>query len=360
MAIRVLIVDDSRFFQRRVTDILKSDSGLEVVGVAGNGAEAIELVQQLKPDVITMDIEMPVMDGITAVRHIMQTRPTPILMFSALTTEGAQATLAALEAGAVDYLPKRFDDISQNPDAAKKILCERVRQIAREMRTIKRVPAPEAGVSARPSSDREGAGSRKAESPRPSCQQSGFQLLLIGASTGGPVALQSVLACLSNAFPAPIVIVQHMPATFTPAFAKRLDGICAINVKEAQNGDILTAGTAYLAPGGRQTFVERKSGAACLRIADAQAGEIYRPSIDMTFSSVAASFSGKVLSVILTGMGADGRDGARELKKHGSTVWAQDEATSVVYGMPAAVVNAGLADEVLPLDEIGEQLIRCF
>ena len=346
MAIRVLVVDDSAFFRKVVTEILSSDSNLEVVGTANDGKEAIERTQELKPDVITMDIEMPVMDGITSVRNIMKVRPTAILMFSTLTTDGAKATLDALDAGAADFLPKRFEDISKNKEEAKRLLCERVRALG--SKTVHPHARP-AAISATPAAEVKKPAVPAAKAP----SLSSYDIVAIGTSTGGPVALQEVLTKLPQNYPLPILLIQHMPASFTPSFAQRLDQQCKITVKEAVDGDVLKSATAYLAPGGKQMTIEKSGINRIIRISESQPGQTYKPSVDITLKSVADIKSSKTLALILTGMGADGCEGVRELKKNGATVWAQDEASCVVYGMPAAVVKANLADLVLPLSEIG-------
>lgn len=363
MPTRVLVVDDSGFFRRRVKEMLNSDPRLEVVGEAANGAEAIEQAARLKPDVITMDIEMPVMDGITATRRIMQSNRCPILMFSSLTTDGAKATLDALDAGAVDYLPKRFEDISKNRDEATRALCDLVHTLSRGQR---RAAAP--AVVRRPVSPASSAVPRPAVAPRtaspvarplaPPLRRGQFKLLAIGTSTGGPVALQEVLTKLPASFSLPIVMVQHMPGSFTPAFAARLNQLCAINVKEAADGDILQPGTAYLAPGGKQMLLESRGGRQVLRVVEPEAGQTYKPCVDITFNSIARVYPAQTLAVILTGMGADGREGSRTLKQGGSQIWSQDEASCVVYGMPAAVADAGLSDRVLALNEVGPALAQ--
>lgn len=374
MAVKVLVVDDSGFFRRRVSEILSADPTIQVVGTATNGKEAIDQALALKPDVITMDYEMPMMDGITAVRHIMQRCPTPVLMFSSLTHEGARVTLDALDAGAVDYLPKNFEDISRNPDKVKQLLCEKVHTISRSNRRFGSyashapvaAPAP-AGSShaptnsfASPAAARTPAPARAAapaaapaHSPAP--KRKPYKLVAIGTSTGGPVALQRVLTQLPANFPAPIVLIQHMPAAFTKAFAERLDKLCRISVKEAEDGDMLRPGLALLAPGGKQMMID---GRGTVKILPGDERLNYKPCVDITFGSAAKSYGDKVLSVVLTGMGADGREGARLLKQGGSTVWAQDEASCVIYGMPMAIVKANLADAVYSLDEIGKHLVE--
>jgi len=364
MAVRVLVVDDSRFFRRRVTEILEADPQIKVIDSAENGMEAVSKASRLKPDVITMDVEMPVMDGITATRKIMASHPTAILMFSSLTTDGARATLDALDAGAVDFLPKRFEDISNDREESKKILCERVRAVGKVRRSPVR---PTVTPRATPSSTRSdipvrgtsGITSGAAPAHRSiniALKKGQTKLVAIGTSTGGPVALQNVLKQLPARFPVPIVLVQHMPGTFTNAFAQRLNSTCAINVREAQDGDQLEAGLALLAPGGQQMIIEKKAGRDIVRIMDSEPGQNYKPCVDITFCSVAKLYPGKLLAVVLTGMGADGREGARLIKQGGSSVWAQDEASCVVYGMPAAVVDAGIVDQILPLDDIGKAL----
>ncbi|MFV8435636.1 protein-glutamate methylesterase/protein-glutamine glutaminase [Vibrio owensii] len=365
MAIKVLVVDDSSFFRRRVSEIINSESRLEVIDVAVNGREAVEKAKTLKPDVITMDIEMPVMDGITAVREIMAASPTPILMFSSLTHDGAKATLDALDAGALDFLPKKFEDIARNRDEAVSLLQQRVIQIASKRafmrRPIARPATAATSSAARPLASRTAAPTASAPS-RPMAAKfraSGkkYQLTAIGTSTGGPVALQKILTRLPVNYPHPIVLIQHMPATFTAAFASRLNTLCKIQVKEAQDGDVLQAGVAYLAPGGKQMMVDGRAGAARLRIIDGGDRMNYKPCVDVTFGSAAKVYGDKVLSMVLTGMGADGREGARMLKSAGSTIWAQDEESCVVYGMPQAVAKAGISTEDLPLERIAERML---
>ena len=365
MAIKVLVVDDSSFFRRRVSEIINSESRLEVIDVAVNGREAVEKAKTLKPDVITMDIEMPVMDGITAVREIMAASPTPILMFSSLTHDGAKATLDALDAGALDFLPKKFEDIARNRDEAVSLLQQRVIQIASKRafmrRPIARPASAATSSTARPLASRTATPTASAPS-RPMAAKfraSGkkYQLTAIGTSTGGPVALQKILTRLPVNYPHPIVLIQHMPATFTAAFASRLNTLCKIQVKEAQDGDVLQAGVAYLAPGGKQMMVDGRAGAARLRIIDGGDRMNYKPCVDVTFGSAAKVYGDKVLSMVLTGMGADGREGARMLKSAGSTIWAQDEESCVVYGMPQAVAKAGISTEDLPLERIAERML---
>jgi len=352
VSVRVLVVDDSGFFRRRLTEMLNSDKRLEVVGEAADGQEAINQARKLKPDVITMDIEMPVMDGITAVRKIMARNPVPIIMFSSLSREGAQATFDAMEAGALDYLPKNFAEISTNREEVARELCARVRQLG--SRGLRRTPAT-AAINKSATTTQQPATAVTAVRDKP-LRKGQVKLVAIGTSTGGPVALQDVLTKIPASFPFPILLVQHMPGSFTPAFAKRLDAMCKINVKEAGDSEILQAGTAYLAPGGMQMKVIARGGSYRIRIEESIAGQNYRPCVDITFSSLAEAAPGASLSIILTGMGADGTEGARDLKQGGSAIWAQDEASCVIYGMPMSVAKAGLVDRVLPLQRIGQEL----
>jgi two-component system chemotaxis response regulator CheB len=386
MAVKVLVVDDSGFFRRRISDILNAARNIEVVGTASNGAEAVQLVQKLQPDVITMDFEMPVMDGITAVREIMKVRPTPVIMCSSLTFDGARVTLDALEAGAVDFLPKNFEDISRDPGKVQKILAEKIREVAgsktsntlqftstgdkkadmkakreairealKSSHTSKPAAKPTAQPEPKPKAEpvREAAPVRRAQS---SLRSSDVKLVAIGTSTGGPVALQQILTNLPANFSKPIVLVQHMPANFTAAFAERLNQICNITVKQAEDGDQLQPGVALLAPGGKQMMIDRRNGGT-IRIIESDQRLNYKPCVDVTFGSAANVFQGGVLGIVLTGMGADGKDGAALLKKTGSSVWAQDKESCVIYGMPMAVVEGGFADDVLSLNQIARKLV---
>ncbi|QMV15048.1 protein-glutamate methylesterase/protein-glutamine glutaminase [Vibrio spartinae] len=365
MAIRVLVVDDSSFFRRRVSEIINSESRLEVIDVAINGREAVEKAKRLNPDVITMDVEMPVLDGISAVREIMADNPTPILMFSSLTHDGAKATLDALDAGAMDFLPKKFEDIARNRDEAVTLLQQRVLEIARKKAYLRRVSPLSSRLNTTTSTPtqtttrttRPLSGSANLVPTRFKASGKRYQLTAIGTSTGGPVALQKILVKLPANYPHPILLIQHMPATFTAAFASRLDSLCQISVKEAADGDVLQPGVAYLAPGGKQMMVEGRAGAAKIRILDGGERMNYKPCVDVTFGSASKIYADKVLSIVLTGMGADGREGARMLKQAGATIWAQDEESCVVYGMPQAVAKAGISSESLPLERIAERIL---
>ena len=361
MSVRVLVVDDSGFFRRRVIEILNEHPQLEVIGSAANGEEAIAQTLKLSPDVITMDIEMPVMNGIDATRKIMESKPTPIIMFSSLTTDGAKYTLDALEAGAVDFLPKRFEDISSDREEAKKLLCSRVASIASHpvKKTVPTLTRPaRKNIVSPEKNERTKTISEPAPALRRKVAKETVDLLAIGTSTGGPVALQEVLAKLPENFPVPILIVQHMPASFTPSFAQRLNTNCAIHVKEASDGDVIKKGTAYLAPGGKQMLLVKKGATKQIKIIEAESNQTYKPSVDITYQSILDVYPSTTLAVILTGMGADGREGAKKLNEAGSKIWAQDEASCVVYGMPAAVTEAGIVERVFSLDDIGNHIVQ--
>lgn len=351
MPVKVLVVDDSGFFRRRLVEIFEADPRLVVIGTANNGKEAIDKVQSLSPDVVTMDYEMPVLDGIAAVVNIMKLKPTPVLMFSSLTHEGAKVTLDALEAGAVDFMPKNFEDISRDSAVVKRALIDRVLAVARTRLTDGQVSveAQAPRVAPKPIVTDRGVIIPRARKR--------VSLVAIGTSTGGPMALQTVLSKLPKDFSAPLVLVQHMPAAFTSAFAERLNNICQIAVKEAKDGDRLQAGVALLAPGGKQMMVDPRNG-GCVRILDGDERLNYKPSVDVTFGSASKCYPGKVLSIVMTGMGADGREGARMLKNTGSRVWIQSEDSCVIYGMPMAVEKAGLADDIIDLQHIGERIAR--
>lgn len=370
MPLKVLIVDDSHFFQHRLRDIINEHPDLTVVGIAGNGREAVEMAERLQPDVITMDYEMPVMDGVTAVRQIMARRRVPILMFSSMTYEGARITLDALDAGAMDFLPKNFAEVSRDSAGLKRKLHNRILEIARsrpgahssfsrsDTAPVREVPVRAAPLRETPTRE-PAAPAREFAAPaaRSESLKGKIKLLVIGASTGGPVALAEVLVRLPADFPVPILLVQHMPENFTRAFAERLDRQCQIEVRQAVDGDQLRPGLALLAPGGTQMLVERH-GHGRVKILPGDTRVNYRPSVDITLGSAANVFGNQVLGVILTGMGADGCEGARLLKGKGGYIWSQDEATSVIYGMPMAVARAGLTDKVLPLNQVGPQLVK--
>ena len=341
--VRVLIVDDSGFFRRRIRELLESDPRLQVVGEAADGRQAVESVDRLSPDVVTMDVEMPVMDGISACREIMRRRRTPILMFSSLTHEGARATLDALEAGAVDFLPKRFSEIAADSDEARRRLCEKVREVGR--RRAAAVPM------ARP---RPAPASRQVV-PVPAAGR--FRLLVIGTSTGGPVALQRVLTSLPADFPIPVLLVQHMPGSFTRAFADRLNKFCDLEVIEAKTGERVAPGRVLIAPGGKNLLFRRRGGELVAHVTDPEPDQLYVPSVNAMFNSAVEFSPVPILGVVLTGMGNDGADGVVKIKGHGGQAIAESDESCVVFGMPKAAIATGAVDAVRPLGDICSEIL---
>ncbi len=345
MTIKVLVVDDSYFFQQRLREIISEHPQLEVIGVATNGREAVDMARDKKPDIITMDYEMPVMDGVTAVRQIMASNPVPILMFSSLTYEGARITLDALDAGAVDFMTKNFAEVSGDSAVLKRKLHDKIIAIARSRNPRSAASAPTTV-----------AAFTKPSAPQVSLKNK-IQLLVIGASTGGPVALTDLLTVLPANFKVPVLLVQHMPESFTKAFAERLNKQCRIEVKLAEDGDRIRPGLALLAPGGKQLILDRSSRDK-VRVIPGDDRVNYKPSVDITFASAANNFGDRAMGVILTGMGADGCEGARLIKQRGGHIWSQDKDSCVIYGMPMAVAKAGLTDLVLGMKAIGPRLVE--
>lgn len=347
MMIRVLIVDDSAFMRNALTKMLSSDPEITVVGTAWNGLDAIEKVAELKPDLVTMDIEMPRMDGIEALRRIMATNPVPVIMVSSLTTEGARSTLDALDLGAVDFVPKNLSDLSVNIVKVREILIEKVKQIGGRVPGRRR-PSRTASVPATPAPVRSSYRTERR-----------IGIVAIATSTGGPKALQDVIPKLPKDLSVPVIVVQHMPPAFTGPFAQRLNEISGLTVKEAEEGEPLRPGVVLVAPGRGHLSVRRaRTGECVVAVSENRPDLIYRPSADVMMSSVAEMYPGRALGVILTGMGNDGEKGMRAIKSSGGRTLAQDEATCVVYGMSRAVVEAGLADKVVSIEEVAGEIVN--
>lgn len=346
MPYKVLVVDDSNFFQQRLKKIIEEHPDLTVIGVASNGQQAIDMDAELKPDIISMDYEMPMVDGVTAVRTILSRRQVPIVMFSSMTYEGAAITLQALEAGAVDFIPKNFAEVSGDSKILKMRLHEKLITFARASKPKPQISRPALESVKIP------------ESHSGFAATSSIKLLAIGASTGGPVALTDIITRLPANFPLPIVVVQHMPENFTKVFAERLHRQAKLEVKEAENGERIEVGKVLVAPGGMQIMFDRSGQHVRVLAGDDRVN--YKPSVDIMFASAANTFGNKVLGIVLTGMGADGCEGARLIKEKGGQIWGQDEGSCVVYGMPAAVAKAGLTDAVLPIEDFATQLNSQF
>lgn len=347
---RVLIVDDSSFMRMAIRSVLSKEPSIEVVGTAADGMEGVEKAIALKPDLITMDVEMPRMDGIAALKQIMAKAPTKVIMVSTLTNEGARSTFEALEAGAIDYIPKNVTDSTDAQKIFREDLIRKVNEAGRSKfmrgtsapvnRTV--IPAPV----------------QRSVSPRLVGKKINY--VGIGASTGGPVALQEVLSRIPVNFPYGIIIGIHMPKAFTGPYADRLNSKCSMTIREAVDGDILKPGLALVAPGGMHTTLVRRGGSIVVKTTPISAYPqyVYIPSVDLMLSSMAEATNGSMLGVILTGMGNDGFKGMQLLKGKGGVTIVQDEATSTIYGMPRACVEGGVADEVLPLGQIGFEIAK--
>lgn len=352
--ISVLVVDDSAFMRKALSTMLAGDPEIQVVGTARDGEEGLEKIRQLKPDVVTLDIEMPRMDGLTALRHIMMEMPRPVLMVSSLTTEGAEATLKAMELGAVDFIPKQLSRVSLDIVKIEGELRAKVKNVARrKIRPMR--PQRKVEVIAQPV-----VTEKKAMEAVPQKRSPVRDVVAIGVSTGGPPAIQKVLSKLPADFPACILIAQHMPQAFTGPFAKRLDAVCQITVKEAEMGDRVQPGTAFVAPGGRHLLIDQKVSRIDLLVSDEPRDALYKPSANVLIASVAQGVGKRGVGVILTGMGSDGLEGIRELKKRSGYVLAQNDESCVVYGMPKAVVDAGLADEVLDIEDMSQAIMNAL
>lgn len=339
--IRVLIVDDSSFIRRAIAAIVRGEPEMDVAGLASNGCQAVEMAAELKPDIITMDINMPEMDGLEALEKIMETSPTAVLMVSQLTEEGAQATMEALSKGAVDFVTKSDGDSAIGLIRLKAQLLKKIKEIVKK-----------------PSVPPQKKFLEKKKGP-PEKLPHVAEMVAIGASTGGPKALMEVMSNLPEVFPACGAIVQHMPATFMRTFVERLNGLSKVTIKLAENGEAVDPGTFLVAPGQvHMKFRAVSNGKVCVRLDPEPANGLHRPSVDQTFLSLADAYPGKALGVVMTGMGQDGLIGAKAMKKKGCIIIAQDEESSVIYGMPRAVVSNGVATAALPLSALPDYIVQ--
>ncbi|WP_299797790.1 chemotaxis response regulator protein-glutamate methylesterase [uncultured Shewanella sp.] len=335
--IKVLIVDDSPLVRQLLSHLLSDTTDIEVVGAAEDPYEARELIKKVNPDVLTLDIEMPKMDGIAFLRNLMKLRPMPVIMVSTLTEKGAAVTLEALSLGAIDFISKPKSDLTNRLMEYRDELIEKVR-FAAKSKVRPGSPLPPPKLSATPAK----------------CSQN--QLIAIGASTGGTEAIQRLICQLPADIP-PVVIAQHIPAAFSASFAKRLDSHASMKVIEAQGGERLSPGTAYIAPGSAHLTIEEKGGVLYTRLLDTEPVNRHKPSVDVLFNSVAETAGKSALGVILTGMGKDGAKGLLNMKRTGAYTLAQDEASSVVWGMPGAAVELDANCEELHIDRIPAKLL---
>jgi len=348
---KVLIIDDSAFMRRVISDIISSDNRFEVVGTASNGKEGLEQVKALNPDVISLDVQMPIMDGLTMLKRLRSTMPTPVVMMSTLTKEGAKETIEALELGAIDFLGKPSNIFKVNSEEIKVELLEKLFLAA----NVGKLPFVDMKP---PITDTHQPTQKKMKMVTK--QNVSNKLVAIGTSTGGPRALQYVLPYLPSNIDAGIVVVQHMPPGFTKSLANRLDQLSNINVKEAEHGDVIKNGWAYIAPGDRHLLVsEKNDGSLFIELSNEAPVGGHKPAVNVMMRSIAKLQQREYVGVIMTGMGADGMLGLKELCSiRNIHIVAQDEASCVVYGMPKSVVEAGLANEIVSLNKIAETITK--
>lgn len=337
--LRVVVVDDSAYIRKAITQMLTRDGSIEVVGTARDGAEGLEMVERLRPDVVTCDLIMPGADGVEFIRRQMAVRPVPIVIVS-IAAESSERVLSGLDAGAIDFV--------QKPTA---LATEKVQDMAGELVAKVRLAAAASPARLRPPA---------AVPPlEPAAFHNRFDIVLIGVSTGGPQGLRAVVPRLPADFPLPVAIVLHMPIGYTEAYARRLGESSAVTVAEAPDGQALRPGHVLIAPAGRHlTFQRNGSGEVVTRLGVRPLDTPHRPSVDVLFQSAAGVFGDRVLAVVMTGMGADGRDGAAWIKARGGTVLTEAEDTCVVYGMPRSVVEAGLSDEAVPLHQLTAAILK--
>jgi two-component system, chemotaxis family, protein-glutamate methylesterase/glutaminase len=344
--IKVLVIDDSALVRTMLSRILGADPGLEIVGTAPDAFVAREKIKLLNPDVLTLDVEMPRMDGLQFLRNLMRLRPMPVVMCSSLTLRGADVTLAALELGAVDFVTKPAMDVAHAFEQYSQELIDKLYVAA--------------NARVQPLASRPARATGSTSSVRAVLEQryrTTDQMIAIGASTGGTEAIRAILECMPANAPG-MVITQHIPRAFSAQFAARMDSMSLMSVKEAEDGDLIQTGHAYIAPGDQHLLVVRDGARYRCRLTDDAPLNHHRPSVDLMFQSVARHVGRNAIGVLLTGMGADGARGLLQMREQGAFTVAQDERSSVVWGMPGAAVGLGAVDRVLPIDEIGSALLR--
>ncbi len=371
---KLLIVDDSAFMRKLISDFFEGNSKVEVIGIARNGKDAIKKIQLLKPDVVTMDVEMPEMNGLDALKLIMEVSPVPVIMLSSTTVSGAENTLSAIEYGAVDFVAKPSGTISLDLHKVKEELVHKVEQAAHvPVNKLKKPirdkkmnitslsnkfessPLNEKFIYQKPSKETVAFTKSKRE-----WSNSSKKIILIGTSTGGPRALQEVITKLPETINAPILIVQHMPAGFTKSLAERLNNLSKITVKEAEHGEQLQNGTAYIAPGGWHLKLQKNAGNFVIQLDQQEPPRSgHRPSVDVMFENVSQFNEFDKIAVIMTGMGYDGSKGLIDLKKNGNVIAIAESAeTCIVYGMPKAAIETKLVDEIVEVDEIAQMIMK--
>ena len=367
--IKVLIVDDSIFMRKALETLLSGEPDIEIVGMAKNGLEAIEMAEQFKPDIITMDIEMPTMDGITALERIMKSNPTPVIMVSSLTKEGADATLKALDLGAVDFMTK--DSQSFGGTDIEKGLKDKIRKFAKNKSLVKLLTTSStSNFNSNQSFRIPGAHSHPTSVSTPFAHSSNVdgskrvvinktgikRVVALGTSTGGPQSLQKVIPLLPADLGVPVVVTQHMPPNFTQSLATRLNTLSKVEVVEAQGKEKLEPNVVYIAKGGYHLKFQKVGASVYTELSTEPSNVFNIPGVDVMVDSIAEIYGKECLGVIMTGMGSDGCKGLKNLKNMGGTIIAQNEPSCIVYGMPRAVVDAGIADEIVPLEEIASRI----
>lgn len=356
--IRVLVVDDSALMRKLIPIILQKDEDIEVVATAVNGVFALRKAEKLRPDVITLDMDMPGMDGLTTLKHVVERFGIPVVVVSSLTTEGAEHTMKALELGAMDFVAKPHHEISVHIVDIAQSLIAKVKAVAgsspEKLHVSPAVPEVSADIMKRAA---ERAAKATLELRPYGAGKSAKNVVAIGISTGGPNALSYFLPKIPADFQAGILIVQHMPAGFTEVFANRLNKICRIEVKEARDGDIVIHGRALVAPGGKHLKIKKTAIGAIAMLSESSPVNGHRPSADVLFHSVAREYGKRAVGVIMTGMGEDGAEGIGEMRRAGARTIAQDEASSVVFGMPRVAIERGYAEKVVSLDDMAEEIV---
>ncbi len=341
--VRVLVIDDSAFMRKVIPQLISDDERIDVISTARNGEDGLKQIEQLQPDVITLDVEMPIMDGIKTLEEIMKRFPTPVVMVSSMTTQGADKTVQAMQLGAVDFIEKPSGPISLDMHKIQSKMIHTILSAARA--DVKKI-----------------ASNRMPKRNNRTKHRIGQSLFAIGTSTGGPRALQSVLTSLPASFPAPIVIVQHMPPRFTKSLADRLDTLCALHVKEAEHGELLQQGVVYIAPGDYHMHIRQVGTSLAIELSQQTPRHGHRPAVDVLFESIAPLKRLNKTAIILTGMGRDGSKGIKVMKEHdhGAFIIAESNETTIVNGMPKSAIATNVVDEVIPLEHIGQALIDCI